>query len=594
MIPLNSNGEMPALARIFRLERNGQGCDKTYCKANDSNMNRMSKDEIDPDNGFDYRSATAFLRNHPEEVQYVTYDGNSTEMPCSFDFDKGSTQNNQGYTFPALSNNSTGSTSIDSTITSSNISVMNSAVYLHSPLGWACIETVQEEEAMEFLSTIRDIDPTVFLLQDSRGALPIGGECTLNASIPMLRFLLDIFLNHDFWCPNGPKMTEDNFNPLTCLCGSCWWEDIQQSYHEIVSGERIVKGANVLEDNLGIDDNFWARILLLVKAFYHKTIDDIKDETVSNANDTNQFLYISNEYGQRTIKFRLLHACAGIDWFPPNLLRLLVAAFPAALMERDEDGNLPIHVAASGIFNSFKIDATWDGDFEANSGYQKTTIDILLEASPESASILNGERKLPLELALESEHPTGDSYGKPWGRPWEDGGIGSLLKAYPEAAKIRSLATGKLPLEIALENHREWDDGINTLLEANPEAARSCNPFNGKLPLELAIEKEIHFDEGVYRLLELSPVIVTQEHSLGSKTNKSTKRKTMAKNALPLFAQAAARDCSVSVIYKLLRMWPHSCKVERYSARLNCNKKPLETTSEPYITTRLGKRQKRL
>eukprot|EP00536_Pseudo-nitzschia_multiseries_P014219 jgi/Psemu1/310721/fgenesh1_kg.670_\ len=345
---------------------------------------------------------------------------------------------------------------------------------------------------MEFLRTVRDIDPTQFLLQDRRGALLIEGECILNASIKILRFLLDIYLDHDFRCPNGTKMTEDNFNPLTCLCGSCWCEDIQQSYQEIVSGERIVKGANVLEDNLGIDDNFWARILLLVKAFYHKTIDDVQDiQDESESNATSQLLHISNEFGERTIKFRLLHACAGIDWFPPNLLRLLVTAFPATLLERDEDGNLPIHVAASGIFNSYKIDATWDGDFDANSGYQKTTIDILLKANPESASIPNGEGKLPLELALEDKHTTGEFYGEPLARPWEDGGIGSILKAYPEAARIRSLATGKLPLEIALENHRDCDCCIEALLEAYPEAAAMFNPFNGKSPLELAIEKEI-------------------------------------------------------------------------------------------------------
>lgn len=587
-----SRGELPELAAVFRLERNGLG----NSNSNNDNGNRQSNEgnigdansqgtdkhhHENNNSGFEYRAATEFLRKQPEQVQYVLYKGRRAKekhLLHPLGSNKILTENNENTQDYKCSS--------------------KGGRFLYSPLQWACIETTQEEEAIEFLRTIRDIDPTLFLLQDDQGALPIEGECILNASIPMIRFLLEIYLDHDFVCPNGPKMTEDNFNALTCLCGSCWWEDIEQAHQEIVSGRRIVKGTNVLEDNLGIDDHFWALIFLLTKAFYHKTIDEVrepKEEELPNAknssshgnsnSNTTQLLHISNEHGERTIQFRLLHACAGIDWFPPNLLRLLVAAFPQALLDRDEDGNLPIHVAASGVFSSYKIDATWDGDFEANSGYQKTTIDIYLEANPELASILDGEGKLPLQLALESEHC----------RPWEDGGIRSILEAYPEAAKIRSLAKGKLPLVIALENHRDWNNGTAALLEAYPGAAGLYNPSNSKFPLELAIEKEIHFDEGVYGLLEASPAVVIQERErcFGGETDdqrrtssSSTTRKIH--NDLPIFAQAAAEDCSISVIYKLLRMWPQSCKVE------TCNKKQPEAIAPRSCGQPPEKRQKTL
>ena len=255
---------------------------------------------------------------------------------------------------------------------------------------------------------------------------------------------------------------------------------------------------------------------------------------------------------------------------------------------------------------------TWEGDLQANSGYQRTTIDIFLEANPNLARVPNEEGKLPLELALECEYePINDStspddaiYSRPTTRPWVDGGIQSLLQAFPAAAGIRSLANGKLPLEIAIENHREWEDGIRDLLEAYPAATRSCNPFTGKFPLELAIEKEIHFDEGVYGLLEASPAMVTDESGCmrlsrtGSEASpKNTDSADSTTTTLPLFAQSAAEGCSVSVIYKLLRTWPQSCRISP-----RCGTKPKSeqlgarttrrTATTVFCDVPSGKRQK--
>jgi len=365
----------------------------------------------------------------------------------------------------------------------------------------------------------------------------------------LLSFLLEIYLDYDFCCPNGDGMMDGNFNPITCLGGSYWWEDIQQAYEEIRSGARAVSGRNVLEDNLGIEDNFWKKIILLTKAFYHKTIQDENDQGNNGTTSSNpSMLRINNDYGDRRVEFRLLHACAGIDWFPPNLLRLLVAAFPEALLEKDEDGNLPIHIASGSSFESYKIhDDNWGGDFEANSGYQKTTIDILLEANPNLAKIPDSEGRLPLELALDSGE-TCKARDNRW-RPWEDGGIDSLLKAYPEAARFRSLVSGNLPLEVTLSmgSCRDWEDGVGALLRAYPEAAGMKNPKTRKYPLELAIEREIHFDDGIYGLLEVSPEVAWTSVKLNG-------------TAMPIFAHAASEKCSASVVYKLLRTNPGACR----------------------------------
>lgn len=571
-------GQIPELIRVF------------YClDCHDSFLSSSYKDK-DCVSGFDFRAATKLLQQDPDQVQFVTYEYKKRREKCP--------------------NELKGDKDCGLCPTCKDIDR-----YLQSPLRCACLETTQEAAAMEFLTTIRDIDPIQFLLQDSNGQLPIDGECVLNAPLELLEFLLDIYIDYDFMCPNGVGMTEANFNPITCLCGSYWWEDIHQATEEIRLGKRMVSGKNVLEDNLGIENNFWKKIILLTKAFYHKTIeeDHSEEDESTNKGSSTSTLRITNDYADRRVEFRLLHACAGIDWCPPNLLRLLVAAFPGALLEADEDGNLPIHVAAGAFFESYRtIDAdSWEtGDLEANSGYQKTTIDIFLEANPDLAKIPDAEGRLPLELAIESgtedEEMSLDSSSiypghKRW-RPWEDGGIGSLLKTYPGAARIRSPVTGKLPLEITLGrgSYRDWEDGVQALLDAYPEAARTRNPYTGKYPLQLAIERETHFDNGVYGLLEVSPeaawacsaVAIPEEGTTSSRkrkrcndtSNGDHEKKPRKRQAwLPLFAHAALENCSASVVYKLLRTNPESCRRcfdKTTTTTYHCKPLPFDETNE--------------
>jgi hypothetical protein len=199
---------------------------------------------------------------------------------------------------------------------------------------------------------------------------------------------LEIHIETDFETKNGPKLTESNFNPLTAL-SSCYCEEIKDAHHEITSGEWTPTDMTDLEDEVG--DAFWEKVTLVTKAFYHKSIDDILPD------------------GKL---WRLMHACAGIDFFPPNLLRLLTAAFPDDASEEDEDGNLPIHVAALGVFQSIHMTRPHEDDTEedvAISGLPELTIAILLEANPASARSRNHQGKFPLQLAIES------------GGDWQDG-----------------------------------------------------------------------------------------------------------------------------------------------------------------------------
>jgi ankyrin repeat protein len=109
-------------------------------------------------------------------------------------------------------------------------------------------------------------------------------------------------------------------------------------------------------------------------------------------------------------------------------------ALPDSVIEEDEDGNLPIHVAALGDFTSTHM--TWRkpthenwGDFEPTGGTAESTIAILLEANVASPRCRNRQGKFPLQLAIES------------GRDWQHG-IGALADAFPDVIGDEDKETG--------------------------------------------------------------------------------------------------------------------------------------------------------
>jgi hypothetical protein len=199
----------------------------------------------------------------------------------------------------------------------------------NSSLDYAC--GIGSPEAVSFLQAVQDSCLDQFVIRDENGDVPLNDEGILNYTTPVIRMLLEVHIETDFETKNGPKLTESNLNPLTTL-SSCYCEDIKEAHCQITRGERtladIINHGCFAQDDLELGDAFWEKLTLLTKDFHHKSIDDV----LPNGK-----------------LWRLMHACAGIDFFPPHLLRLLTAAFPDEVTEEDEDGKLPIHVAALGL-----------------------------------------------------------------------------------------------------------------------------------------------------------------------------------------------------------------------------------------------------
>lgn len=123
---------------------------------------------------------------------------------------------------------------------------------------------------------------------------------------------------------------------------------------------------------------------------------------------------------------RILHACLLVQCTSLEMLLFAIRAFPGELMMRDQDGNLPLHLACNGganrVRNRRKSVITvhprrrgWklgggDNDEEDRERDKKNkrrgelVIPILLKAWDGAAKMVDMEGRLPLHLALEVGH----------------------------------------------------------------------------------------------------------------------------------------------------------------------------------------------
>jgi len=107
-----------------------------------------------------------------------------------------------------------------------------------------------------------------------------------------------------------------------------------------------------------------------------------------------------------SVPFRLLHACVGTRSCPVRFVFLALNLWPEQLKEVDSDGNLPLHIAAFSV--------------SKRKHFRFNTLIKVLSMYPQAAQIPNKNGVLPLQLAIQS------------GKTWNEG-IRELFEAYPEA-----------------------------------------------------------------------------------------------------------------------------------------------------------------
>mmetsp|Transcript_3676 Transcript_3676/g.4985 ORF Transcript_3676/g.4985 Transcript_3676/m.4985 type:complete len:840 (+) Transcript_3676:146-2665(+) len=185
-------------------------------------------------------------------------------------------------------------------------------------------------------------------------------------------------------------------------------------------------------------------------------------------------------------EFRIVHASVGLTGYgcPPEMIRLALSVHPEQAREMDEDGNLPIHIAAVAQSATSSPDGDIVGDDDGNNGYaSRFGLEVLKEGVTSTSlgtalsttATVSSTTMLPVsdDISLTSE---ASSLFQPYTSSTKsfDKVIKILLRHYPESAHIPHGRTGRLPLMMAIETgRRTWEDGIKALLESYPAALES-------------------------------------------------------------------------------------------------------------------------
>lgn len=152
-------------------------------------------------------------------------------------------------------------------------------------------------------------------------------------------------------------------------------------------------------------------------------------------------------------KFRIVHSSVSLIGYgcPPEMIRLAISIHPSQVKEMDEDGNLPIHIAATASLNVVEAQPS------------VTCMAHALLAAADGADDVSVLSDAALSFfSCASVRRTTNPFDKV---------LKMLLQPYPEGARIPQGKTGRLPLVMAIESgRRTWEDGVRTLLNAYPPA----------------------------------------------------------------------------------------------------------------------------
>mmetsp|Transcript_79825 Transcript_79825/g.222080 ORF Transcript_79825/g.222080 Transcript_79825/m.222080 type:complete len:549 (+) Transcript_79825:76-1722(+) len=202
--------------------------------------------------------------------------------------------------------------------------------------------------------------------------------------------------------------------------------------------------ATLLQSDLG---QLWGKARLIVAKLTEERLH--REGSLLNTEDDSSLAWAVEHHLLGECKFRIVHASVGLVGYgcPPELIRLAIAMHPQQVREMDEDGNLPIHIAATASSSG----SAAESNANHGSGGADDDSSVYSLTSFFSSSTTNA-----------SPHAF-------------DKVIQILLRNYPEAAYIPHGKSGRLPLVLAIRGgERTWEDGIQTLVTANPAALHSA------------------------------------------------------------------------------------------------------------------------
>ena len=398
---------------------------------------------------------------------------------------------------------------------------------------WTCLHfACNLDPPTKVINCLLQAHPEAVLVQDRRGFTPLH-LAVYSASHVVVGRLLEQDTR-----PVHMKAVSNELTPLKFAC---------LKYSEKISGviDRPVLYRSDLE---GITMLFMRKVELLIKAAYYGTIDDrilgIHEPSTAcwpqQSLPRRRTLLQHSSTGARennrknATRFRMVHACAGIDC-PVEMMKFAIKVYPNEVKEADEIGNFPLHIAAASVPSS------------VTDGREIIGVD---QWHQWERTIPEEREQDPLAPTLSAQDKGSDSND----RSTRDLNtkIDVLLQACPVIVKEHN-AQSKLPIHVALEAGRDWDNGIHSLLEAHPS---------------------ILFQNDPEELPSLLDVCQGRAPSLGKSVSSNASASSLSMNdKLDLFPfmYAASSGGSLSAIYQLLRACPELPRFQN----LNSTAKPI-------------------
>lgn len=231
---------------------------------------------------------------------------------------------------------------------------------------------------------------------------------------------------------------------------------------------------------------------------------------------------------------RLLQAVFGCAHFlgdkhSLSLVSYLLSRIPDLSGAIDKRGNTLLHYLSNAT-HVFAQSAMLEG---------RLMTETILRRHEQSAVTANEEGNLPLHVALETK------------KPWEDV-LKPLLDAVPETVSTASTNTGRLPLHIAIDNYPSRAKEIHNLWKLFPEAAAIQDPWTCLFPFQLAALLSSEVPTPTNHSLEQQVVHEDPKASTTS-TQKNRRKQTLATTS----RQPLQRDLDhLSDIFFFLRASP--------------------------------------
>ena len=275
-------------------------------------------------------------------------------------------------------------------------------------------------------------------IKNNAGLTPLALSLVHGTPIATLRLILKA-------CPEAVHVRDDNntstihFAWNLMIAGAK--AEIDEDYdtdlhhHEHTQTDRKSSNINTLalcarSSGLVGDSRVWmGKIDLLLRAAFHGVAEN---RSIPNKR-----------------RWRAVHAACNGGTCPFDVLAFSLQILPAEIKVVNEDGNLPLHIAASAPSYEFTIPP------ELAPG---RPIHLLLNRSSEGAMRVNQDGRLPIHLALES--------GKTL-----DNGVDALVDAFPESVRMRDPVTLLYPFQMAAAKRDEVVDEIDSTTSGEVDLA---------------------------------------------------------------------------------------------------------------------------